>query len=172
VVEVYTSDSGGFQWATSSYPDYLDLRREAESFAELASVSAAFVSHDDGERVEMLFGEEVSVNFFDFLGLPLTLGRGFAAHEETPGAHPVVVLGEAFWRQRFGADSGVLGRTVKLNGLDFTVVGVAPAEYRASLSGLTADFWVPVTMRDAMKTRASRRAAAVSCSSRAACGGA
>ncbi len=150
VVEVYTNDSGGFRYATTSYPDYLDLRRESTVFEELAAVTATFVTYDDGERTEMLFGEEVSTNFFDFLGLPLALGRGFAAHEATPGAHPVVVLGEGFWRRRFGAGRDVLGRVVKLNGLDFQVVGVAPAEYRASLSGLAADVWVPAAMHDAM----------------------
>ena len=155
VVEVYTSDSGGFRYATASYPDYLDLRREATVFTELAAVSATFVTHDDGERTEMLFGEEVSGNFFDFLGLSLTLGRGFEPLEETPGAHPVVVLGESFWRRRFGADRQVLGRTLDLNGLDFAIIGVAPAEYRASLSGLTSDFWIPVAMHDAMSEKPS-----------------
>ncbi|MCP3962604.1 MAG: ABC transporter permease [bacterium] len=155
VVEVYTSDSGGFRWATTSYPDYLDLRRESSVFSELAAVAATFVTHDDGERTEVLFGEEVSGNFFDLLGLPLALGRGFEPLEETPGAHPVVVLGNGFWRQRFGADRDVLGQTLALNGIDFRVIGVAPAEYRASLSGLTADFWIPVAMHDAMSEDAS-----------------
>ena len=153
VVEVYTSDSGGFEYATSSYPDYLDLRDQARSFTELVAVSAALASHDDGERTDLLFGEEVSVNFFDFVGLPLTLGRGFAPHEATPGAHPLVVLGEGFWRERYGADEGVLGRTLKFNGIEFTVIGVAPKAYRASLSGLTSDFWIPVAMHDAMAER-------------------
>ncbi len=150
VVEVYTSDSGGFAYAPSSYPDYLDLKREATAFSELAAVSTTLATFDDGERTELLFGEEASVNFFDFLGLSPVLGRGFAAQEATPGAHPVVVLGDGFWHRRFGADPGVIGHVVKLNGLDFTVVGVAPAEYRASLSGLAADFWVPAAMHDAM----------------------
>ena len=153
VMEVYTSDSGGFQYAPSSYQDYLDLKREATSFSELAAVSTTLATWDDGERTELLFGEQVSVNFFDFIGLNPALGRGFVEQEATPGAHPVVVLGEGFWRQRLGADPEVVGRAIKLNGLDFTVVGVAPPEYRASMSGLSAEFWVPVAMHDAMNDK-------------------
>ncbi|MEM7353206.1 MAG: ABC transporter permease [Acidobacteriota bacterium] len=155
VVEIYTSDAEGFRYATTSYPDYLDLRREATVFSQLEATSATFVSYDDGERTELLFGEEVSHGFFDFLGLPMTLGRGLAVPEETPGANPLVVLGERFWRERFAADREVLGRSLKLNGVDCTVVGVAPAAYRASQSGLVADVWLPVTMHDALAERPS-----------------
>ena len=158
VVEVYTSDLGGFRYATASYPDYQDLEREATSFSELAAVAATIVTYDDGERTELLFGEEVSTNFFDFLGLNLTLGRGFADHEATPGAYPVVVLAESFWRERFGGDESVLGRAINLNGIDLTVVGVAPAAYRASLSGLRSDFWMPLPMHDVMSERAKLEA--------------
>ncbi len=154
VVEVYTSDSGGFLYSVSSYPDYLDLRDQNEVFSELVAHNLALSTYDDGESTKLLFGEEVSGNFFDFLGLPMSRGRGFLEEEcATPGTHPVIVLGHRFWQRRFAGQDDAVGKTLKLNGVDLTVVGVAPEVYKGSMPGLVADYWIPLAMHDAMAER-------------------
>ena len=154
LVEVYTQDSGGFKYATSSYPDFADLRRQTTSFSDLAAYSTTIGSYDDGERTELLFGELVSGNYFPMLGLQPELGRWFLPEEDaTPGSHPVLVLSHAFWQQRFAGDPAVLGKTLKLNGHIFTVVGVAPETMASSVPGLQASFWAPMMMMDAMSDR-------------------
>lgn len=147
VVEVYTGESGGYAYSTSSYPDFRDLRAQNDVFSELAAYNLTIVTHDDGEDTEVLFGEAVSGNFFEFLGLPLALGRGFAP-EVDQNPEPQVVLGHQFWRQRFAGEADVLGQTLSFNGQDFTVIGVGPAEYKGIFPGLVADYWIPMTMND------------------------
>lgn len=149
VVEVYTSDSDGYAYSSSSYPDYLDLRRENDVFSELAAHTVSVATYDDGVETELLFGEEVSGNYFDFLGLPLALGRGFTPQEDLE-PHPVVVLGHDFWQRRFAGRGDILGDTIELNGVELSVVGVAPAELDGLLPGLVADFWLPLAMHDRM----------------------
>ena len=74
-----------------------------------------------------MFGQLVSGNFFDALGVRPMLGRTFLPEEDTtPNAHPVVVLSHNFWQRRFAGDPSIVGRTVTLNGRAFTVIGVAP----------------------------------------------
>jgi putative ABC transport system permease protein len=79
----------------------------------------------DGEP-ERLGGARVSANFFSFLGVPIAHGRGFAAGEEQPGNERVVVISDALWRRRYGADPAVIGRTIDVNGESHLVVGIAP----------------------------------------------
>src|SRR5262249_10311518 len=74
---------------------------------------------------ERVGGARVSVNFFDFLGVPPALGRGFAPEEETPGADRVVVISDALWRRRYAADPNLVGQTIELNGQGHVVVGIA-----------------------------------------------
>lgn len=154
LMEVYTQDSGGFKYATSSYPDYVDVRDSVDAFSDLAAFNLSIATYDDGQDTRLLFGEIVSGNFFPMLGVKPALGRSFLPEEdETPGSHPVALLGHGFWQREMGGDPEVLGRTVKLNGLTFTVVGVAPEEYPGTLPGLVADYWIPMQMFDAMNER-------------------
>jgi predicted permease len=151
LVEVYSGSPGEFLYGTSSFPDYRDLRSWNDVLSDLAAYNVTVASWDSGHRTELLFGEQVTASYFDLLGRPPALGRPFLPQEDaTPGTHPVVVLGHRLWRQRFGGDPGVLGRSIKLNGIHFTVVGVAPEKLKGSFPGLVADFWVPLQMADAM----------------------
>ena len=69
----------------------------------------------------------VSAPYFETLGINMRLGRGFLAEEDRPGANPVIVLSEEFWRDHLGGDPGVIGRSLTLDGQSRTVVGIAPA---------------------------------------------
>jgi putative ABC transport system permease protein len=105
--------------------DYLEWRNAATAFSAVAALQqGGWNLTGDGEP-EGVGGARVSVNFFDFLGVPPALGRGFVPEEETPGADRVVVISDALWRRRYGADPNLVGRTIELNGQEHVVVGIA-----------------------------------------------
>lgn len=146
LVEVYTQDSGGFQYAPSSYPDFLDYRRETDAFEELSVYNLVLTSHDDGHQSQIRFGEGVSENYFDLLRVEPQLGRFFSEAELEPS--PVVVLSHEFWSEQFGAREDVLGETLHLNGLPLQIVGVAAPSLTGSFPGIVAEFWVPISFQD------------------------
>ena len=154
VVEVYTSSSDGFRYGTSSAPDYFDLRDSNDVFSGLAATRTYPVTFDDGESTDLLMGEIVSGNYFDVLGVRAHIGRTFLpAEDRTPGTHPVVVLGYDFWQRRFAADPAVLGRTLKLNGRELEVVGVAAASFKGTLPAFRIELWLPLQMADQLGER-------------------
>jgi putative ABC transport system permease protein len=151
LVAVYTSSSSGMRYAPSSYPDFRDLREQSGVLAGLAAHSAFIAAFETRGGTKPLFGEVVTGNFFELLGIRPALGRGFLPEEDrTAGAHPVVLLGYGFWQRQFGGDAAVLGRSVVLNGTPLTVVGVTPAAVSSTFPGLKADFWLPMSMYDAL----------------------
>lgn len=132
-----------------SYPEFAAVRSTLTSVSDLAAYYADDVnlsgSSADPERVH---AEMVSASYFPALGVQPALGRGLATDDSVEGAAAEVVLGDAVWSRRFGADPNVIGRRVLLNGIPLTVVGVAPKGFR----GLTgeADIWFPQTMAPAV----------------------
>ena len=100
-------------------------------------------------KQQQLFGELVNGNFFDVLGVAPFLGRGFSA-EEDAAPRPVAVLSFGLWNTQFGGDKGILGHTIQLNHQDFTVIGVAPREFRSVGVLGNPDLWIPISMRDLM----------------------
>lgn len=156
LVEVYTNASRDFLYATSSYLDFVDLRRQNRVFSALVAYNPMIANYQAGERTELLYGEIVSGDYFSMLGIPLVLGRSFVPEEDrAPGSHPVVLLGQDLWQRRFGADRRVLGKTLRLNGIPFTVVGVVARQYRGAFPGLAADLWVPMMMQGAINLSSS-----------------
>ena len=136
---IYTSDFSSGNYGTSSYPDYLDFRDRNQVFSGLVAYTVTpFSLNVDGAN-ERAFGEVVSGNYFADLGVKMALGRGFLPEEDqTPGSHPVVVIGHEIWQARFGGNPGIVGRSVTINGHAFTVVGVAEEKYSGLLRGLAA----------------------------------
>ncbi len=133
-----------------SYPDYLDLR-SARSFAGVVASNEQAASLTVGQESERIWTQLVSGNFFDVLGVAPFLGRTFRPGEdEAPLRDAVVVLGHGLWQRRFAGDPGVVGREVTLNGRAFTVIGVAPPEFRGSIVALSFDAWVPMAMQQAL----------------------
>ncbi|HMB29237.1 MAG TPA: ABC transporter permease, partial [Blastocatellia bacterium] len=105
--------------------DYLEWRNAATAFSAVAALQQGGWNLTGNGEPEGVGGAQVSVNFFDFLGVPPALGRGFAPGEEVPGADRVVVISDALWRRRYAADPSLVGRTIELNGQDHVVVGIA-----------------------------------------------
>ena len=153
--EVYTVGSTatlealGASSLVSSYRDYVDIRDRSKSFeglAAFANLTAGFAP-DARTTPRIKLGMLASGNLFSLMGVEPTIGRGFRPEEDqVPGRDAVIVLGHAMWEQEFGSSPAVLGRTVRINGIDFTVVGVAPAEFTGLDQFLRADFFVPLMM--------------------------
>jgi predicted permease len=143
-------------WEGFSYPNYIDVRNRAHSFSGLAAwnnmYSASLSTTDSGaaggqERAEVIWGERVSGNYFEVMGVKPILGRGFLPEEDrTQNIHQVVVISHALWQSRFNADAAIVGRTIYLNGAAFTVVGVAPETFYGSQFVLRQSFWTPLMM--------------------------
>jgi predicted permease len=134
------SDKDGSQ----SYPNYLDLRDRNRSFDGLAAYSIAQVAMDTGENPSLVWGVEASGNYFDALRIQPYLGRFFhAADEHGPGSAPYMVLSYAYWHGHFHDDRGVVGRTVQVNKHPFTILGVAPPDFRGTLVFASPNFFVP-----------------------------
>ena len=133
----------------SSYPDYVDIRDTSKSFEGLVAfsyVTAGFTA-DPKAPPKLKMGMLVSDNFFMQMGVAPTIGRAFTAEEQrVPGRDAVVILGSTMWAQEFGSDNAVLGRSLRINGHDFTVIGVTPPSFTGMNQYVRADFFVPLMM--------------------------
>jgi putative ABC transport system permease protein len=128
-----------------SFARFQLLRQLQQSFEEVASYSPSALTLSGDADAELVQGERVSASYFSLLGIRATRGRLFAESEDDPASPtPVVVLGHRLWTRRWAADSNIVGRTVRLNGVPLTVIGVLPREF-SGLSG-RAELWVPRTM--------------------------
>jgi predicted permease len=150
------STRGGVGFGPSSYPNYLDIRQRASTldavyaysrFPEAMSIGGA------GLSTNSVFGSVVTANYFTALGAVPAVGRLFNAEDsDQPGASPITVLSHGLWTRRFDKDPAIVGRTVRLNGQPFTVVGVAPEGFHGT--GVRAlDLWVPMGMVGAVRSR-------------------
>ena len=150
-------DREGNRTSLFSYLDYVDYRDRNTSFAGLIAwtqFAAPFgeqtseVAGPYGFPGNVGLGNFVSRNYFAVLGAEMALGRAFAPEEDRmPGAHPVLVLSHICWARRFNSDPHIIGRTVRLAGLPFTVIGVTAPEF-IGVTPLPPQFWVPLMMRD------------------------
>src|SRR5215475_13627357 len=107
--------------------DLLDFRAQSRSFAEIEAFQNIMYNYTGGDTPERVQAAGVTANFFSILGANAQLGRAFSPDEERPGAQRVALLSDGFWRKHFAADPQVVGRTINLNGVGFTVIGVMPA---------------------------------------------
>src|SRR5262249_27193843 len=148
---------GGGLWETQygvgvgfqSYPNYLDLRDRNRTFEDVAAFRFAFVGLDADGDPTLAGGYAATGNYFDVLGIQPQLGRFFhASDEHGPGSAPYLVLSHAYWPGRFQEDRGILGRTVQVNKHPFTVIGVAPPEFRGTLLFVSPDFFMPIVEQD------------------------
>jgi len=131
-----------------SYRNYRDYRDQNEVFTGVAGYSFPFPAGvaKEGEP-KQVFAELVSGNYFELLGVQPARGRFFLPEEdETAGARPVVVMGYGLWQRDFGADPSVVGRSLRINGHHYTVVGIAPVGFRGVSAIGGPDLWVPAMM--------------------------
>ncbi|MEJ7810730.1 MAG: ABC transporter permease [Gemmatimonadaceae bacterium] len=135
------------RFGTVSFAEYRELRDGVSAAADLVAhyPSSAIVTVRGEPRAVWL--EVVSANYFSMLGVRPARGRGFVTDDDrASNPSPVVVISDALWRRRFGGEPAAVGG-VRINGRDFTVVGVAPPDFRGTFAGFQIDAWVPVAMQ-------------------------
>jgi len=142
---LYELQHGNEASSYQSYPDYLDLRDRNHSIEDLASFTVSDASLDTGGDPSRIWMEETSANYFDALQLKPYLGRLYhGADDHGPNSAPYIVLSYAYWEDNFQSDRGVVGRVVRLNKHPYTIVGIAPPEYRGALVFFNAAIFVPI----------------------------
>ena len=136
----------------TSYPEYLEYQQQTELFDDVMAyewVGLNLGSNGQSERVE---GTLVSGNYFDVLGVKAELGRTFLPDEDkTPGASPVAVISHSLWQSRFNSDPNVVGKSMVLNGVQFTIVGVAPHDFVGAEEAFPRQAWIPLMMRASVR---------------------
>jgi predicted permease len=138
-----TSPAQSYGWI--SYPDYIDFRDQTRTLTGLATYRQTVVGFKaDPQSVSQIkVGTAVSTNFFDVLGVKVSLGRGFRADEDRA---PVVVLSDFTWRSQFGGDPGVIGRIVSMSKVDFTIIGIAPKDFPGPERYVHESLYIPIGM--------------------------
>ncbi|MBU8900574.1 ABC transporter permease [Corallococcus sp. M34] len=131
---------------SASWPNARDWAEQLKSLEGLATYTLRARNLGGGEGTERLRVAEVSANFFQVLGVSLQPGRGFSQGEDTPGAGPVVVMGEGLWKRRFGASPTLLGQSVTLDGQPYTVIGVLPASVQFPAGSTPAEMFIPLSI--------------------------
>jgi len=136
----------------SSYPDYREFRDRARQLSGVIAFKELPLALGVDESSERVWAMMTSGNYFDVLGVRPALGRFFQGAEQGDefNAAPVAVLGHQLWMRRFNGDPAIIGRPVMLNRRPFTVIGVAPAEFVGTITGLRFDLYVPLTMQQAL----------------------
>ena len=136
-----------------SFPDFLDYEKNSTLFESFIVDRIMGTTLSVGDRAERTPGGIVSANYFDALGVQPILGRGFRPEEGTGrNAHPVTVISYRAWKDRYGGDPNIIGRTQILNGIQHTIVGVAPEKFHGTFIGYSFSFWVPTSMQETFDT--------------------
>jgi len=132
-----------------SYPDFIDFEKNSTLFESFIIDKIMGTTLSVGDRAERASGGIVSANYFDALGVQPMLGRGFRPEEGTGrNAHPVTVISYQTWQDRYKGDPDVVGKTQYLNGIQHTIIGVAPEKFHGTFIGYGFQFWVPTSMQE------------------------
>jgi putative ABC transport system permease protein len=154
VVLVNLTDASGRQGFGASYPDFLDLRSQTKALAGLAAYDFASVNLSDTKSLPDRYRcATMSANGFFVSEQKAVLGRGFSTDDERRGAPPVVVLTYHVWQDRYGKDPSILGKTIRINDVLTTVIGVMPPAKRFPED---TDLWAPLVPDAQMEQRSNR----------------
>ena len=140
----YANDSGSVRGNVHSFPDYIDLRDQSQSFSAMAAFTRTAAVLAQAEDAQYLEGVAITPEIFDVLGVPPLLGRGFTQEEAKDQGIRVVVLTYPLWQRAFGGDPKVLGQAVTLSGRSYTVVGVMPDGWKFPIEDEQIDYVVPL----------------------------
>jgi predicted permease len=129
IVQIFVAESGGRQRDNWSGANFLDFRALSSVYQAMAGYRSLQFSVSEGDFPVNVRGASVTPSFFQVFGVPPLLGRTLSPDADPPGGGRVVVLGNSLWSSRFEADTGIIGRSLELNGESYTVVGVMPANF-------------------------------------------
>jgi predicted permease len=151
IVQLYSRDprpAGDYR--AFSYPAYQELAARGDMFTGILAHNPTLVGIGDGVESRRSFSAVVSANYFDVLGVPMLRGRTFTAEEERPGHDiPVVVASYAHW-QRTGFDPALIGKTVRVNEREFTIVGITPKGFTGTMSVFGSELFFPLGVFDTL----------------------
>jgi predicted permease len=146
LVDVFTSDSSGtLEYSTSSYLDYLDLQKQNAVFEGVLGYSPMFAPLNLDSRSRLAMGEIVTGNYFQLLGVGAALGRTLLPDDDAPGAARVTMVSQRYWTRELASAPDVIGRTVRVRGGAYTIVGVAPKWFNGMVPVLAPELWIPVS---------------------------
>jgi len=136
------------EWVPTSYLDFHDFRDHLKLVESMSLAQPMALAVGDDVRVERVWGETVSGNFFDVLRVQPDIGRFFSGVErdDAQNAHPVAVISHSFWHSHYNESASAIGAVLRVNRTPYTIIGVAPKEFHGSMAGLSFDLWVPATM--------------------------
>src|ERR1700747_2566034 len=130
-----------------TYPDIEAMRDGQQSFTGITACMFAQMSLTGKGKPERVWGMVASANYFDVLGVRPILGRGFLpVEDEKPGGAPVAVISYRLWQTHFGANLDIVGQSIEINEHPYTIVGVTPAVFQGSQTGVRLEIWVPIMM--------------------------
>lgn len=146
-IAVLASQQEGTQdFQAFSYPDYLDIRTQADVFTDVLAYRVSLVGLTVDGKGEHCVISRVSGNFFSTAGVQPAAGRLILPTEgQTPGADPVFVLGYSYWQRRFAGDKSIVGKQVELDGYPVTIIGVAPKDFTGLYAFINMDGYVPLS---------------------------
>ena len=128
-----------------SYPDFVDVRAQAKSFSGILAYHHDFVSITSSGMPERIYGDLVTANYFEVLGVRPILGRTLLAAQANEAASaPEAVLGYGLWQSHFGGDPNIVGQSIEINLHRYTIVGVAPKGFTGCATGVRSDIFLPV----------------------------
>jgi predicted permease len=149
LMAVAGTNRAAFDLDNVSWPDFVDFQRSCTLFDSFIVDRIMGTTLSIGDRAERATGSVVSANYFEALGVHPILGRGFEPAEDVGrNAHPVTVISYQMWKERFQGDPGIIGKTQMLNGMQHTIIGVAPEGFYGTFVGWAMQFWVPTSMQE------------------------
>jgi predicted permease len=146
LVDVFTSDSAGTTpFSTSSYPDYLDLQAQNDVFDGIVGYSPMMAALNLDNRSRLAMGEIVTGNYFRVFGVTAARGRTILPEDDAPGAPRVTMVSHRYWTRELGSAPDAVGRTLRIRGTPYTIVGVAPPGFTGMVPVLSPEMWIPVS---------------------------
>ena len=144
LVDVYTRGSDGDTYATSSYPDFVDFRNQNQVFTGMLGYSPAIAAVKTSDQSRLALGEVVTGNYFELLGVRAALGRALQPQDDVLGAPRVVMISHHTWTKEYGGDPQAIGRTIRIHGQVYAIVGVAPKGFIGMVPMLQPEMWIPM----------------------------
>ena len=145
LVDVFTSGStGSVSFSTSSYPDYLDLQAQNDVFDGIVGYSPMLAALNLDNRSRLAMGEIVTGNYFQVFGVAAALGRTILPGDDVPSAPRVAMVSHRYWTRELGSAPDVVGRSIRIRGNPYTIIGVAPSGFNGMVPVLSPEMWIPV----------------------------
>ncbi len=148
LVDVFTSGGDSDQYATSSYPDFLDFKAQNQVFTDMLAYSPSMAAVKLVDRSRLAMGETVTGNYFQLLGVKPLVGRTLLPEDDKPGAPRAAVISYRLWRREYAASPSAVGQSIRIHGEAYTVVGVLPASFTGMVPLLAPEVWTAMAYVD------------------------